>query len=100
MKQTYPRLGDLYGKVPLHLGEVVRYFREQDGLNREQLSREAGVTAQTISNFEDGAYLPSADTFLRVCRAVRIKPVDAVAEETVKKVCELKYLHSLEQKHL
>lgn len=48
----------------------IRQERAQLGMTQEELARKAGITRQTVGLIEKGAYNPTLDLCLKLCRAL------------------------------
>lgn len=60
------------------LGAELRKAREAAGLSQEKLAFKAGVHRTYISMLERGKASPTLDTFLRVCKVLRVRASDIV----------------------
>lgn len=52
------------------IGKFIAELRKEKGLTQEQLGEKLGVTNKTISRWETGVYLPSADALLAMSKMV------------------------------
>ena len=62
-------------------GEKLRAERERAGQSREQTALASGLTASTISVYENGYRGPSRAALLRLAAAVGCSPRDLVDED-------------------
>jgi putative transcriptional regulator len=52
----------------------IKELRLKKELSQDGLATLAGIDRKTINRIENGHFSPSLDTFLRICRALSIKP--------------------------
>lgn len=52
----------------------IKELRLKKELSQDALATLAGIDRKTINRIENGHFSPSLDTFLRICRALSIKP--------------------------
>lgn len=65
------------------LGDRVREVRQGAGLTQAQLAETAGITDETVSRLERGAYEPALSTMIAVAEALDVDPFDLVRGEPV-----------------
>ena len=65
------------------LGTVLRVARKQKGIKAESLAYDVGISAQTLSNWETGKFLPYTPHLMSACGVLglRISRVYAAAEK-------------------
>ena len=51
----------------------LRLVRIRKGISQHKLSQMIGVSRATIMNWESGAFTPSIEDFLSLCRALGVK---------------------------
>lgn len=54
------------------LGSMIRKRRKALGMKQEQLAEAAGVITSTVSRYENNAFAPPLDTFIRIADALEI----------------------------
>lgn len=52
----------------LQIGKFIAELRKEQKFTQEQLGEKMGVTNKTVSRWENGNYLPSADMLLAMSR--------------------------------
>ena len=62
------------------IGLALKHRRHQLGLNQDQLSYNSGVERTYISGIENGRKNVSLSVFLRLCKALDVKPWDLLKE--------------------
>jgi transcriptional regulator with XRE-family HTH domain len=64
------------------LGTVLRVARKQKGIKAESLAYDIGTSAQTLSNWETGKFLPYTPHLMAACKilGLRMSKVYAAAE--------------------
>ena len=55
-------------------GVLLREMREKAGLTQAALAKDAKITRIHVGFLERGERQPSLDVFVRLCRALRVKP--------------------------
>ena len=63
-----------------HVGQIVRWLREEGRLLRRQLAAETGVSEATLRNVEMGRHLPTAGTIRKLLTAPCMSPLPALAK--------------------
>ncbi|WP_119301996.1 helix-turn-helix domain-containing protein [Dongia deserti] len=56
------------------IGKIAQQLRQAQKLSQRALAAAAGVSAQTISNFETGRVFPDVDTLCRIAEALKTHP--------------------------
>lgn len=72
---------------PHAIGDVIRTYRRTQGLTQEQLAIRLDTSREYISLLETGDSYPSIEQFLRVARALGVRPgemLDAIDQRTGK----------------
>lgn len=54
------------------IGNKIRYFRENRGLNQKELANRIGVSNSRVSNWEQGINRPDADTLVLICNVLQV----------------------------
>ena len=54
------------------IGERLKSSRKAAGLKRDQLAVAAGLTSNTIRNYEEGLTFPSLDPLYRISRVLEV----------------------------
>lgn len=62
----------------MDIGETIRQYRKQRGLTQKQLAKEIGLTASTITKYENNTLEPSFETMMKICEVLNIDIVDMV----------------------
>ncbi len=62
------------------IGVAVKRRRRDVGISQEDLSKRASIHSTYIGHIERGAKTPSMSTFIRIARALRLKPQDLMAD--------------------
>jgi len=62
------------------IGNVLKNTRLKAGLTQEQLAANAGMDRSYLSDVERGATSVSVDTFLRICRGMKVPASKVIAE--------------------
>lgn len=57
-----------------NIGNRIRFYREDRGLNQKQLAELIGVSNSRISNWEQGLNRPDADIIGKLCTALNVSP--------------------------
>lgn len=67
------------------LGTVLRVARKQKGIKAENLAYDIGVSAQTVSGWETGKFLPYTPHLMATCNilGLRMSRVFAAAEKAI-----------------
>ena len=58
------------------LCERIRFFREKAGIEQKQLAKQIGITANAVSNWENGRGRPDINLLPDICRALDISMYD------------------------
>lgn len=56
------------------IGDRIRKFRLDRGLDQKTLAEKIGVSNSRISNWEKGINRPDADILAEICRALEVSP--------------------------
>lgn len=77
----------------IYIGKFIAELRKEKGLTQEKLGEKLGVTNKTISRWETGVYLPSADALLAMSKMFEVSINEILngkrlTEEEYKKVAE------------
>jgi transcriptional regulator with XRE-family HTH domain len=59
-------------------GQAFRALREGRGISQEQVSLEGDCDRTTVSLVERGLVSPKLETIVRMCKAIRVFPSDAM----------------------
>lgn len=66
--------GEIVVPVPvetrLRVAATLRLVREHAGMNQKEFAKKIGINRETLSRYERGKRMPSADTFLEILEAV------------------------------
>ena len=66
--------------MPETLGERLRTLRKKAGLTQEQLAEIAGVSNVTISQWENGGYIPKTQSIKALAKALGVSEADLLNE--------------------
>lgn len=55
-------------------GDIVKFFRERDGIGQEELAKAVGVTRSTVSRWEAGLSRPGTEKVKRLADTLRVAP--------------------------
>jgi transcriptional regulator with XRE-family HTH domain len=58
------------------LCERIRFFRELAGMEQKQLAKQIGITANAVSNWENGRGRPDINLLPDICRALNVSMYD------------------------
>ena len=58
------------------IGNRIRKYREESGLNQKQLALAINVSNSRVSNWEQGINRPDADMIADICLALNVSPSD------------------------
>ena len=58
------------------MGAIIRRRRKELGMSTQELANALGIKAQSVGRIERGEKGLSLDTFLTVCRVLRIPPAE------------------------
>jgi len=58
----------------MKIGNELRKARIDAGMTQEAVSKAAGIHRVYLSELERDEKVPTVDVFVRVCRAVKVKP--------------------------
>lgn len=61
-------------------GKELKKLRLKAGLTQEEVAASAGVTREYVSMLEANKNSPTIEVFMRLCRAVRVRPEDLIGE--------------------
>ena len=61
-------------KLRYEIGNRIRKYRENQGLNQKELAQLIGVSNSRVSNWEQGINRPDADILADICRALNVSP--------------------------
>lgn len=67
-------------------GFLLRAFREDKGLSRDQLAKKAGVPVRTLEKYEQGIVKienASYKTVVLICRALDIQTTDLIPDSLI-----------------
>ena len=88
------------------IGERILQRRKEFGLTQERLSEQTGISINQISNLENSRSVPSVETILKLCEALKVTPdyfllgiTKNVNENAVKRIAELAQLSSDKQQN-
>ena len=56
------------------IGNRIRKYRENRGLNQKELAQLIGVSNSRVSNWEQGINRPAADILVDICKALNVSP--------------------------
>lgn len=56
------------------IGNRIRKYREEKGINQKQLAELIGVSNGRVSNWEQGINRPDADILAEICRVLDVSP--------------------------
>lgn len=56
------------------LMEKLKEARKKSGMRQEDVERETGINAKTISNWENGVSRPDVDSVALLCKLYKIEP--------------------------
>lgn len=56
------------------IGNRIRKYRENRGLNQKELAQLIGVSNSRVSNWEQGINRPDADILVDICKALNVSP--------------------------
>ena len=56
------------------IGNRIRKYRENRGLNQKELAKLIGVSNSRVSNWEQGINRPDADILAEICKALNVSP--------------------------
>lgn len=56
------------------IGNRIRKYREEKGINQKQLAELIGVSNGRVSNWEQGINRPDADILAEICKALDVSP--------------------------
>lgn len=62
--------------MELTFGEALRIMRQRRGMTVEKLAVEAGVSYDSIRNYEIRGMMPKLDALQLICKALGCKPQD------------------------
>lgn len=62
------------------LGQILRKYREAKGLSQEELSFEADIHRNYVSQLERGLQSPTFEVLRRICKALGVKTSVLIAE--------------------
>lgn len=62
------------GDFAITLGEMIKLYRNKEGLNQRQLAKLLGISVGTIVNYENDKTVPDIETLGKICRILRIPP--------------------------
>ena len=62
--------------MQLTFGEALRIMRQRRGMSREKLAVEAGVSYESIRNYEIRNMMPKLDALQNICATLGCKPQD------------------------
>ena len=63
------------------LGDKILKFRKAAGLSQEEAAWQAGISDRAFADIERGATTPRVDSFLKICRVLRVTPNELLCEE-------------------
>ena len=58
------------------LGRRIRSLRKKNNLTQEQLAEQADVSASFLGHVERGSRIPSLETVMKLCSALKVSPND------------------------
>lgn len=56
------------------IGNRIRKYRENRGLNQKELAQLIGVSNSRVSNWEQGINRPDADILVDICKSLNVSP--------------------------
>lgn len=56
------------------IGNRIRKYREEKGINQKQLAELIGVSNGRVSNWEQGINRPDADILAEICKVLDVSP--------------------------
>ncbi len=56
------------------IGNRIRTYRENRGLNQKEFAKLIGVSNSRVSNWEQGINRPDADILVDICKALNVSP--------------------------
>ena len=56
------------------IGNRIRKYRENRGLNQKECAQIIGVSNSRVSNWEQGINRPDADILVDICKALNVSP--------------------------
>jgi transcriptional regulator with XRE-family HTH domain len=62
------------------LGKRIRTVRKSLGLSQTHIAKSLGVSFQQVGKYESGQNTMSVQTFMTICRALRLKPSSLLDE--------------------
>lgn len=83
------------------LAGKIKKLRQEKDLTQKQLGEEIGADARTISNYENGVYVPSIETIIKLAEALGVSTdfllLDDAKERAVGAIRDLNLLKLFEQ---
>lgn len=81
--------------ITLDLGSKIKFFRENIGLTQKQLADIIGVTAVTITRYEQNKREPDINTLLKISSALNVGLLDIIQETSNNNSSDLEKFNKL-----
>lgn len=81
------------------IANKIKTFRKYAGLTQAELAEQIGISDKHVCRIENGAYMPSLETFLKIAQVLNINldefGLDVKATKNVKREKFIKFLYSI-----
>lgn len=81
--------------ISLEFGSKIKFFRENLGLTQKQLADMIGVTAVTITRYEQNKREPDINTLLKISTALNVSLLDIIQEKDNNSTSDLEKYNKL-----
>ena len=81
--------------ISLEFGSKIKFFRENLGLTQKQLADMIGVTAVTITRYEQNKREPDINTLLKISTALNVSLLDIIQEKDTDSTSDLEKYNKL-----
>lgn len=79
----------------MEFGSKIKFFRENLGLTQKQLADMIGVTAVTITRYEQNKREPDINTLLKISTALNVSLLDIIQEKDTDSTSDLEKYNKL-----
>ena len=87
-----------------YIASKIKYFRKQAKMTQEALAEKIQISPQQLSKIENGTYIPSLPTFIKIINVLNINPeefgINVKMENHPKRQAILELLFSMNDKEL
>ncbi|MCR5636175.1 MAG: helix-turn-helix domain-containing protein [Clostridiales bacterium] len=77
------------------IGSNLYKVRKLNGLTQAEVAEKADVSDRTYADIERGSVTMRIDTFLKICKALKVTPNDILVAEDLSEITEQKLLDEL-----